>query len=191
MVPSVDVCFELMNRYGMLHHIKDHSVTVEKVASLIARGLIEAGEALSLRKVTAGALLHDIAKTLCLGTRQDHAAKGEEICLQNHLEEIADIVGEHIKLRHYAGNAPVHEKEIVYYADKRVNDDQVVSLEERLNYLLAHYGRNKKDLQQLIRENFELCKAVEKKLFAKLNFSPEALPRMVEQEKIFEGRPSS
>jgi len=92
MVPSVDVCFELMNRYGMLDHIKDHSVTVEKVASLIARGLIEAGEALSLRKVTAGALLHDIAKTLCLGTRQDHAAKGEEICLQNHLEEIADIV---------------------------------------------------------------------------------------------------
>lgn len=191
MVPSVDVCFQLMNRYGMLDHIKDHSIMVEKVASLIARRLIESGEALSLQKVTAGALLHDIAKTLCLGTGQDHAAKGEEICLQNHFEEIAGIVGEHITLGDYTRNAPVNEKEIVYYADKRVNDDRVVSLQERLNYLLAHYGRNKEDLQQLIRKNFELCKAVEKKLFAKLNFTPDALPRMVEQQKIFEGRPST
>jgi uncharacterized protein len=180
MIPSADACFELMDRYGMLDHIKDHSIMVEKVASLIARSLVEAGENLSLQKVTAGALLHDIAKTLCLGTGQDHAAKGEEICLQNRLDEIADIVGQHVHLRDYRRSTPIVEKEIVYYADKRVNDDQVVSLEERLNYLLAHYGRNQRDLHRLIRENFELCRALEKKLFAKLEFTPDALPDMIE-----------
>jgi len=180
MIPSADVCFELMDRYGMLDHIRDHSIMVEKVASLIARGLVEAGENLSLRKVTAGALLHDIAKTPCLGTGQDHAAKGEEICLQNRLDEIADIVGQHVHLRDYGRSSPIAEKEIVYYADKRVNEDQVVSLEERLDYLLDHYGKNQRDLQRLIRENFELCKALEKKLFAKLHFNPDTLPDMID-----------
>jgi uncharacterized protein len=180
MIPSADVCLELMDRYGMLDHIKEHSIVVEKVASLIARSLVEAGEELSLRKVTAGALLHDIAKTSCLGTGQDHAAKGEEICLQNRLDEIAEIVGQHVHLRGYSPTSPVVEKEIVYYADKRVNDNRVVSLEERLNYLLVRYGRNEKAIHRLIKENFELCKAMEKKLFAKLAFTPDALPVLVE-----------
>jgi len=180
MIPSADLCFELMDRYGMLDHIRDHSIMVEKVASLIARGLVEAGENLSLRKVTAGALLHDIAKTPCLGTGQDHAAKGEEICLQNRLDEIADIVGQHVHLRGYSRTSPVVEKEIVYYADKRVNDNRVVSLEERLNYLLVRYGRNERDIQRLIKENFELCRTVEKKLFAKLPFTPDALSDLVD-----------
>ena len=180
MIPSADTCFELMDRYGMLDHIKDHSIMVEKVASLIARSLVEAGENLSLRKVTAGALLHDIAKTPCLGTGRDHAAKGEEICLQNRLYEIADIVGQHVHLRGYSRTSPVVEKEIVYYADKRVNDNRVVSLEQRLNYLLVRYGRNERAIHRLIKENFELCKALEKKLFAKLAFTPDALPDLVE-----------
>jgi putative nucleotidyltransferase with HDIG domain len=169
-----------MDRYGMLEHIRDHSIVVEKVASLIARGLVEAGESLSLRKVTAGALLHDIAKTPCLGTGQDHAAKGEEICLQNRLDEIADIVGEHVHLRGYSLTSPVVEKEIVYYADKRVNHNRVVSLEERLNYLIDRYGGDEREIHRLIRDNFELCKALEKKLFAKLAFAPDALPDLVD-----------
>ncbi|MEJ2725799.1 MAG: HDIG domain-containing protein [Deltaproteobacteria bacterium] len=180
MIPSAETCFELMDRYGMLDHIKDHSIVVEKVASLIARSLVEAGEKLSLRKVTAGALLHDIAKTLCLGTGQDHAAMGEEICLQNRLDEIAEIVGQHVHLRGYSLTAPVVEKEIVYYADKRVNDSRVVSLEERLNYLLVRYGRNEEVIHRLIKENFELCKELEKKVFAKLAFTPDALPDIID-----------
>ena len=175
MIPSVKECLELMEQYGMLDNIKAHSIMVQRIATIIGQGLKRAGMDISLEKIAAGALLHDIGKTLCLNTGDDHEAKGREICLQNHLDEIADIVGEHVRLKDYHLDSPVSEKEIVYYADKRVNDDMVVSLEERLKYLIRRYAKNMKHVSQRIRDNFQLCKAVEKKLFSKLDFRPEDL----------------
>lgn len=179
MIPSLKECHELMEQYGMLDNIKAHSMMVKKIAVLIARGLKDVGEEISLEKIAAGALLHDIGKSLCLDTGDDHEAKGREICLENHLDEIADIVGEHVRLKAYHLDSPISEKEIVYYADKRVNNDTVVSLDERLRYLISRYARNMEHVSQRITKNFELCKAVEKKLFAELDFRPEDLARMV------------
>ena len=179
MIPSVKICLELMEQYEMLDNIKAHSVMVEKIASIMGRGLKDSSMDISLEKIAAGALLHDIGKSHCLNTGDDHEAKGREICLENHLDEIADIVGEHVRLKGYHLHSPTSEKEIVYYADKRVNDDMVVSLEERLSYLLKRYAKNMEHISQRIRRNFELCRAVEKKLFAELDFRPEDLARMV------------
>jgi len=182
MIPSVKECFLYIEKYEMLENIRAHSIIVENVANIIARGLIEAGADLSIEKITAGALLHDIGKSLCLKTGDDHAAKGEEICLQNQLDEIADMVREHITLESYELESAINEKEIIYYADKRVNHDSVVSLEERLEYLLERYGRNNDHLCGLIRENFRMCKDVEMKLFNDLAFRPEALNQMVAEK---------
>lgn len=179
MIPSVNECFEFMEKYEMLENIRAHSIVVEKVANHIARGLIDAGVDLLIEKITAGALLHDIGKSLCLNRGDDHAVKGEEICLQNRLEEIADIVREHITLQNYESEAAICEKEIIYYADKRVNHDSVVTLEARLAYLLKRYGRNDRLICELIKDNFDLCKDVESKLFKGLSFRPEALGQMV------------
>jgi len=180
MIPSVEDCFKFMERYGMLDNIKAHSIVVEKIAGIIARGLIEAGEAISMEKVTAGALIHDIGKTSCLNSDIDHADKGREICLQNNLDAIVEIVGEHIVLKSYEPDGAICEKEIIYYADKRVNHDVVVSLAKRLEYLLERYAKDQEDLAQLIRKNFDQCKEVEEKLFSSLNFSPDDLTGMIE-----------
>jgi putative nucleotidyltransferase with HDIG domain len=180
MIPSVEECFRLMKRHEMLDNIKAHSIVVEKIAIIIARGLRDAGVDLSLEKVTAGALMHDIGKTICFQTGGDHAAVGEEICLQHGLEEIADIVGEHVRLKSYAADQAISEKEIVYYADKRVNHDEVVGLEERLEYLFIRYGNNEEYRLQLIKDNIDLCKEVEIKLFTELKFGPEELSGMIE-----------
>ena len=179
MIPSVEECFFFMEKYEMLENIRAHSIIVENVANIIAQGLIEAGTDLSIEKTTAGALLHDIGKSLCLKTGDDHAAKGQEICIQNQLHEIADIVREHITLEKYEPESAVNEKEIIYYSDKRVNHDSVVSLKTRLEYLLDRYGRNNEYLCGLIRENFQVCKSVERKLFKDLCFGPESLAEMV------------
>ncbi|HJX33664.1 MAG TPA: HD domain-containing protein [Desulfatiglandales bacterium] len=181
MVPSAEKCFELMERYGMPDNIKAHSIIVEKIAYIIARGNIDAGFNISIEKVIAGSLMHDIGKSLCLNSKADHAAKGREICIQNNLFEIADIVGEHIKLKRYEPEGAVMDGEIVYYADKRVNHDKVVSLDERLEYLLMRYANNKEIIGRLIKENFQECREVEKKLFARLNFRPEDLGEMIRQ----------
>ena len=174
------MCFELMERYSMLDNIRAHSIMVQKIATLMAMRLREAGENLHIEVVTAGALLHDIGKSLCLHTTEDHAAKGMEICLENHLEEIAGIVGEHIRLESFEKTAPISEREVVYYADKRVNHDSIVSLKERLDYLLVQYGRNEEWICERIRDNFRQCKKVETKLFKRLPFLPEALNLIVE-----------
>ncbi|MFH1350520.1 MAG: HD domain-containing protein [Pseudomonadota bacterium] len=169
-----------MERYKMLDNIRAHSIIVEKVARTIADGLMGTGTSISLKKVTAGALMHDIGKTLCLNSNEDHAAKGREICIENHLGEIAEIVGQHIRLKdNTITDDGIDEREIVYYADKRVNHDRVVSLEERVEYLINRYGRKKEQFCQLIRENFVIYKRVEGKIFAHLNFRPEDLEEMI------------
>jgi hypothetical protein len=129
--------------------------------------------------VAAGALMHDIAKEPCLHTGEDHAFKGMEICHNNQLYEIAEIVAEHVILRGFSPQKRIMEKEVVYYADKRVNHDKIVSLEERLKYLLDRYGRNRDDLCDRMLQNFELCKRVEEKIFSQLSFRPEDLLEMI------------
>jgi uncharacterized protein len=179
MIPDVNKCFEIMDKYGMLDNIKEHSVVVEKVASLIARANIEAGFNISIEKVRAASLMHDIGKTLCLDSKDDHAALGRDICIQNNFIEIADIVGEHIRLKRYDPDEDVRAGEIVYYADKRVNHNKVVSLDERLEYILVRYAKNKEPISTLIKKNFKECREVEKKLFARLDFRPQDLAEMI------------
>ncbi|MDB9822181.1 HDIG domain-containing protein [Deltaproteobacteria bacterium] len=181
MIPTAEKCFALMEKYGMLDNIKAHSLMVEKVANIIALRLIDTGFDISMEKVTAGALMHDIGKTICLNSQDDHAAKGMEICIQNNFAEIAEIVKEHIRLKRYEPNGDIRVREIIYYSDKRVNHDKIVSLEERLEYLLVRYAKDKETLGQLIKDNFKECKEVEKKLFAGLSFRPEDLADMIGQ----------
>jgi uncharacterized protein len=181
MVPSINACFQLMDRYEMLDNIREHSIVVARIARLIGCELLEAGETISLEKVTAAALLHDIAKTACLVTKKDHAEEGRKICLQNDLEEIAPIVAEHVVLKNQRTDGRFSEKEVVYYADKRVNHHSIVSLQERLASILERYGGNGKGLEQRITDNFNQCKALERALFQKLSFAAEALALRLEQ----------
>ena len=179
MIPSVDQCFELMERYGMLENIKAHSIMVEKVASVIASEIRKTGPDISMAMITAGALMHDIGKTSCLNTRSDHAAKGKEICIVNHLEEIAEIVKEHVIIEGFDPDGEVNEKEIIYYADKRINHDKLVGLDERLEYLLIRYAKGNKRIEGLIEENFIQCRKVENKIFDMLCFRPEDMAGMI------------
>lgn len=180
MIPDAEKCIFMMHAYGMLDNIVAHSFKVEKVARIIAEGIKKSGVNISLEKVTAGALMHDIAKTMCLGSTEDHAKRGSEICIENDFPEIAGIVGEHIQLKNYEPDSDVTEKEIIYYSDKRVNHSEVVSLEKRLAYLIERYAKNESALIQRIEENFRKCREVEKKIFSSLDFSPEDLVKLAD-----------
>jgi uncharacterized protein len=175
MIPTIEQCYAVMEAYGMLENIKAHSIMVEKVASFLGMELKKAGRDVSLSKIAAGALLHDIAKTQSLSTREDHAARGSEICVANHFEEIAEIVREHVIMRSFDSEGEVTEKEVIYYSDKRINHDKLVSLDERMQNLFIRYAKGNKRMENLIEENFILCKKVEKKLFNLFNFTPEDL----------------
>lgn len=178
-IPRINDCLALMQQYDMLQNIKDHSIVVARVAEIIAHGLIAAGHDLSLDTIIAGALLHDIGKTACLDNDDDHAVKGFEICLANNLEAIAGIVAEHVILKQYVPENNLTEKEVVYYADKRVNHDKVVSLEERLNYILHRYGQNNEVRCLAIRENYTRCQDLERRMFGFLAFAPSEMTQLL------------
>ena len=174
MIPSIAQCFRLMEQYAMLPNIREHSVMVARVARLIGQGLTRGGRPLCLELIVSGALLHDIAKTATLETELRHDQLGREICLRHGLDELAEIVGEHVVLKNGVPERCT-EKEIVYYADKRVLHDEVVGLDTRLDYIIHRYGNGDKELHAKIRHNFAQAHAVEARLFAGLDFSPAEL----------------
>ena len=179
MIPSVADCFRYMEQYRMLDNIRDHSIIVARVAALLVRDANRAGSNFSLELAVAGALMHDIGKTACLDTEEDHARMGMEICLTHGLDEIAPIVDQHVVLKECNG-APLSEKEIVYYADKRVNHDQVVSLEDRLAYILDRYANGNRQRQAAILYNFERCQRLEARLFKNLTFAPARVAELID-----------
>lgn len=181
--PDVAECFRLMEEYGMLPNIRRHSVIVARVARQILDGLKEGGkphDAIPDPGLTlAGALLHDIAKTPCLRNGCDHARTGGEICRRLGYPEVAAIVEEHVLLRDHDadryGRGVFSARAIIYYADKRVRHEEIVSLEDRLEYILQHYGQDDPVLHRRIRDNFNRCLELEQLLFTHLPFSPDQL----------------
>lgn len=178
-----------MEEYGMLPNIRRHSITVTRVALQLLEGFRENRslqvELPERELIVAGALLHDIAKTPCLRNGGDHAMAGAEICTELGFPEIARIVGQHVILTDH--DPARYERgvfsatEIIYYADKRVRHEEIVSLEDRLEYILENYGMGDLMLHKLIRENFQKCVRLEQYFFSFLNFQPEQLAEKVVQ----------
>lgn len=190
-IPSVPECLALMDRYGMFDNIRAHSLTVARVAKSLLMGLAEnktstptvGTVAPDPDLVIAGALLHDIAKTICLQQDCLHADKGGDICIALGYPAIGEIVREHVLLKDFSteryARGIFHAKEIVYYADKRVRHDHIVSLDERLAYILERYGKNIPERHQRIEDNFQRCRTLEQYLFDRLPFSPDTLAEQV------------
>jgi putative nucleotidyltransferase with HDIG domain len=176
MIPTPQECFRLMDEYQMLPNIRAHSLMVGGIAQLLARRLRKKGEAIDVELTVAAALLHDIGKSLCLDNDRNHAAVGRDICLRHDLQELAPLVFQHVVLDATSyPHTPLSAKELVYYADKRVNHDQLVSLDERQAYILARYGRNDPRYLTAIRQNFERCLVIEAGIFHDLDFGPDDL----------------
>ncbi|MDF1614006.1 HD domain-containing protein [Desulfurivibrio dismutans] len=174
MIPDQAACLRLMDQYRMPPHIRAHSLLVARVAECLARALVARGEPIRVELVVAGALLHDLAKVLCLDGDCSHAELGAELCREHGYEELVPLVMEHVHLRDgFTGRCG--EREIVFYADKRVNHDRLVSLEERRNDVIRRYAPRDKERQAQIWQNFDLCRRLEEHLFARLAMAPDEL----------------
>ena len=176
-----------MSEYAMLDNIRAHSIMVARVAQVLLQGLAESQKTNSNipsdKLVLAGALLHDIAKTQCLKNRCDHAKHGRDICLELGYPTVAEVVLEHVILTEFSitryGKGHFLAKELVYYADKRVRHDEIVSIEERLEYILEHYGNNDVNRYSIIRDNFEKCRQLETFLFSAIDSTADGLQKAV------------
>jgi len=56
-IPTVKECYDLMDQYGMLDNVREHSIVVAEVVRAISHGLVTSGVQISVDKAVAGALL--------------------------------------------------------------------------------------------------------------------------------------
>jgi uncharacterized protein len=161
-IPSPEECAELMMRYSMLPNIIEHSRQVMRVALAITDNLKE-GAALNREMVMAAALLHDITKTRSLTTRERHDISAGELLRGLGFLSIAEIVEQHVILRGFDPQNAPEEREIIYYADKRVLHDRIVSLNERMEDLIQRYGVSEV-VKKHIRQNSIQALSVERKI---------------------------
>ncbi|MCX8158180.1 MAG: HD domain-containing protein [Candidatus Diapherotrites archaeon] len=148
--------------------ILEHSLMVAKVAVYIANGLKKNGVDINIDLVERASILHDIAKFESLNSDTKHGIKGAQMLEDLGYKEIAKIVKEHAlseilnpeSLRSW-------ESKIVYYADKRVKGNKIVSLDERFDYLRNRYGSKSKDILDEIERCYLPCKRLEQEIFSK------------------------
>jgi len=158
----------------MLDHIADHSRQVCRVAAFLTDRLREKNISLNRKLVIAGALLHDITKTRSFDTGEDHAQTGEALLIELGYREVGKIVGQHVALKTYFSSDVPDEAEIVNYADKRVLHDRIVSMDQRMKYILERYCQNPDHLRRL-QQLWDVSHEMEKRIFRRLLFLPEAL----------------
>lgn len=175
-IPSRNDCFRLMCEAQMLENIVAHSLQVCRVAMCLAAHLKLQGIHLNGPLVQAAALLHDVTKTRSFGTGENHAQTGGQLLADLGYVEVGNLVRQHVRLDDYIEDQSLSEAVIINYADKRVLHDRIVSLDERMHYIMDRYGKNP-EIRQKIQMLLEKTKALEKKIFSRLSFAPQELHR--------------
>ncbi|MBU4300580.1 MAG: HD domain-containing protein [Nanoarchaeota archaeon] len=140
-VPTYSECMALLSKYGMPKNIVAHCATVSKIAVFIAERINARGGTVNVSLVCAAALLHDIDKIIEIKNKSGkHGSMAREILEKEGYPEVAKIAENHVlhKIIKEGASFSIEEK-IVFYADKRVKHDKIVSLSERFEYLRERY----------------------------------------------------
>jgi putative nucleotidyltransferase with HDIG domain len=169
MLPSRQECLALLEKHCVPEHVIMHSLAVEKVAVFLAKKLAEKGELVDVELVSRAALLHDIDKIKSLELGSGHGTISKQILEEEGFPLLGMIAFKHHLSQILSPNPfSSWEEKIVYYADKRVTNHYIVSLEERFRYLLERYGSQKETFEKISSCKPPLEK-LEKEIFNKLD----------------------
>ena len=181
-IPTRDRCLIILKEYGVPDNIVGHSIVVERVALLLASRLIDAGNEIDLPLLSAGALLHDVAKMQGIREGRPHGELGAVISGDLGFHEVSPIIRQHVRLDDYADNGRIDEAKLVNYADKRVNHEQIVSLDERFEYLFERYGAVSEAAMERMKEMKRHMETIETQIFRRLSIGPGDIKRLIEEE---------
>ncbi|OQX04900.1 MAG: hypothetical protein BWK80_52995 [Desulfobacteraceae bacterium IS3] len=128
-IPTIRECKALMTKiFDVEEKIWLHCQEVARVALCMGKALNAAADpGLDLDLIAAASLLHDLARK-----EPSHAAAGARILENMGYSAVAELVKTHIDI-HIREDEPIQESEILYIADKLVQGDRVVSIEERFS----------------------------------------------------------
>jgi len=152
--PTKEECIKILKDENVPDNIIAHSKTVCDFAMKVTDLLEKKGIKVNRELVAAGALLHDVKKL----SPNDHVIEGYEFVKSLGYPEVASIIRKH-GLKNLGMDEFVPktwEEKIVFYADKRVKNERVVSVDERFEYIKKRY--NKDDVEKELNFTKELEK---------------------------------
>ncbi|VVB99782.1 Uncharacterised protein [uncultured archaeon] len=171
-IPSLGECEALLLEHNVPENVLAHSEAVRKVADFLARHMKGNGVNVDLDLVDAAARVHDLMKIECLGQDHMHGIEAKRVLAEKGYPEFGEILKQHgldevLKF----GKGTPFEAKILWYADKRVNHDKIVSLNERFAYLKERYGSKSEAKLKEILSTEKPAFALEKELLkmAKVN----------------------
>jgi len=158
-LPSRQQCRAILERYHVPRHIRRHCEGVARLAVALGRRIVARGEPVNLELVESAGLLHDMlricdCKDLNFDKFDEPVSKEDIAVWQRLREQYGDVRHEDAAYEELRGQYPElavvvlrhkytaiidpdqhpqsWEDKLVYYADKRVMHDRVVSLRQRL-----------------------------------------------------------
>lgn len=180
-LPTAEDYQRLYQQYSTPSHIQDHMRTVARLAVKLAEQRALQGDVVSISLVETAALLHDLVRipeqwsTLPsnITTPESHA-EINYLILRDDYPELAEVVRDHSLMTIFEeGKLTTLEQQIVYYADKRVNHDQVVSIIQRLELSKERWGVTPEN--DRTPEVLTALQTLESNLFTNLSITPKEL----------------
>ncbi|MBU1154295.1 MAG: NTP transferase domain-containing protein [Proteobacteria bacterium] len=165
--PDEAECLALLRELLLLkQELVAHSVMVGRVAQALAQAARKAGAAVSPSLALAGGLLHDVAKG-----QADHPAAGAELLAGLGFAAVAPLAARHVDIDLIPG-APLGEAELVHLADKLVQADHRVVLDQRFEDKLARKG-NSPEARAAIQRRWDLARSIAQRVEAVLGIGVE------------------
>ncbi|MEK0322535.1 MAG: HDIG domain-containing protein [Nitrosopumilus sp.] len=153
-IPTKEECLDILNKNKTPSNVIDHCKAVCRVAEEVSDKLIAKGMKVNKDLVVAAALLHDIERE-----KDNHTIAGVKLLKSMGFPEVAEVMGKHsLHEIEKEKNRPLRiEEKIMFYADKRIKGNKIVSVMERIEDLKKRYNKD-------FSKEFEFAKKIEKEL---------------------------
>lgn len=148
-LPDVAECRAMLLRQDAPPPVLRHVEAVAALTYRLAVGLRRAGVAINPLVAHRGALLHDLDKITSLQQGRIHGELGAEILRGVGQPVLADIVERHLMsaILDPERGPRTWEQKLVYYCDKVVEGDRVVTFAERLEALCGRYPQYAEEMR--------------------------------------------
>jgi putative nucleotidyltransferase with HDIG domain len=139
--PTLRQCEAWWDEWDVPNNVRRHAKTVAWGAYVLAVMMRNRGIQIDPILTHRGGLLHDIDKIKTLNEDGQHGQMGAEFLLREGYPAAAEIIREHImhRIMHPGAEDLPWEVKLVYFVDKLVEGDQIVSFDKRLARLKERY----------------------------------------------------
>ncbi len=172
-IPTEAECDAVCSRFKVSEQVIAHSMVVAELARTLAALLNWTGLALDLPLIVAAGRLHDIARG-----QPDHAGVGAKLIAEMGYPRVGAVVAKHMDIQ--SRGPSVDEADLIYFADKYVEEDRIVSLDERSERSISRYADRPDILKKIIRR-FDEAKSIGRRIEALLGCPVDNIIRRYER----------